>query len=316
MQTGHTIATVSMNAPLIVSGTEKSVKYNIGDDYVFRAKQSGVVKEIDKKNELVILEYADGTQAAIDLSVKTGRVSDGYFVTIQLNHELEVGQKFKANDILATDKQFFNEVSNDAALTMGTLARVAITCQDQTYEDSSTISRKLAEKLTSKVTFEKIVALSSSVNIISIKNEGDTVKTSDNFVVYEEIMDDESGSLNKIFDKISDEFKSIAEDYNYSKVPSKYTGNIIALKIYYNRELSELSTSLQEIILKYQKKYSNKAKKLSNMRRDHIIYVPQIEKVEFGKRVAGTEFDGVLLQYFIQTNDNFKVGENLSPFTK
>jgi DNA-directed RNA polymerase beta subunit len=314
-QTRHTIPTLKMDPQLVITGAEKAIKYNVGTDYVFKAYLDGVVEEIDDKNQLVIIKYKDGTKAAIDLSVKTGRVSDGYFVTIQLSHNLKVGQKFKTDDILALDPQFFTTDSsdfNESSLKLGRLTRLIIAPQDITYEDSSIISKSLADDLASKVTFEKKIALSANINLINMKNIGDTVTTSENLVVYEELIDDESGTLSKIFDKMSADVKNVIEEYNYSKVPSKYTGTIIDMRIYYNRDLSELSDSLRDMITKYQKKYLSKTNKLKEMRTDHVVFIPQIEKIESGKRVAGTEFDGVLVHYFIQTTDSFKVGDKIT----
>ena len=59
-----------MHPPLISCNAEKAIKYAVGDEFVFKAKGDGVVKKIDEKNELIIIEYKDGTQAPIDLSTK------------------------------------------------------------------------------------------------------------------------------------------------------------------------------------------------------------------------------------------------------
>ena len=51
--------------------------------------------------------------------------------------DLKVGDKFKANEVLAYHKNFFtNSRYNACRMNMGTLAKVAITTSYDTYEDA------------------------------------------------------------------------------------------------------------------------------------------------------------------------------------
>ena len=52
----HQIPTVKMHAPLVGCEAEKAIKYAIGDEFCFTAKQSGVVEKIDDKNKLIIIK--------------------------------------------------------------------------------------------------------------------------------------------------------------------------------------------------------------------------------------------------------------------
>ena len=105
-----------MHPPLIGCNAEKAIKYAVGDEFVFKAKGDGVVKKIDEKNELIIIEYKDGTQAPIDLSTKNGRVSDGYFISIRLQHELKVGDKSTKSDTVIVKPVVHADVVTSATL--------------------------------------------------------------------------------------------------------------------------------------------------------------------------------------------------------
>lgn len=63
--------------PLFGNGVEKTLPYILSDDFVFKAKNDGVVEKIDKKNELVILKYNDGNKDIIDISENLAKNSNG-----------------------------------------------------------------------------------------------------------------------------------------------------------------------------------------------------------------------------------------------
>ena len=308
---GHQIPTKVMHPPLIGCNAEKAIKYAIGDEFVFKAKGDGVVKKIDEKNELIIIEYKDGTQAPIDLSTKNGRVSDGYFISIRLQHELKVGDKFKENDILAMDKQYFKGMGNEASLMVGMLATVAVASTDITYEDSSIISQRLMLGMESDVTFDKKIALSPTSNISNVKVKGDKIKAGESLLIYEEVFGAEDDSVSKLLTKIGDKFQENINEYAKSTVPSKYSGEIVEMRIYYNREIEEYSESIQDLIRRYQRKNKEKVALLEKTDRTQVVHIPTVEKVNT-ERVAGQEFDGLLIHYFIKTTNVFVPGNKLA----
>ena len=309
-QAGHQIPTKRMDPPLAGCNAETAIKYVIGDGFCFKAKQNGVIHKIDKKNELVLIKYDDGTIAAIDMGVTTGRVGDGYFIKVQLSHNLKVGDKFTKNDVLAADTQYFNGTGNDGVLTVGALTNIIIGSADMTYEDSSIISSSLADDLSSKVTFDKAVAISHNSNIYNVKGIGEHVKVGDPMLTYEEVMDDD-GDIGKLLTKLGAEFGDTINKHSKNAVPSKYTGNIIDVRIYYNRELDEYSPSIREFIQAYIDRTATKAKALKTCRRDHIVRIPTVEKINT-TRIAGHEFDGLLIHYFIELDTPFVPGDKLA----
>ena len=310
-QAGHQIPTKRMDPPLAGCNAEKAIKYVIGDGFCFKAKQNGVVYKIDKKNELILLKYEDGTIAPIDMGVNTGRVGDGYFITVKLDHDLKIGDKFKKNDVLAADTQYFNGTGNDGVLTIGTLTNVIIGSADMTYEDSSLISESLADDLSSKVTFDKAVSISHNSNISNVKGIGDHIKVGDAMMTYEEVMNDEDGDIGKLLVKLGNEFGDTIDKYSKNNVPSKYTGNIVDVRMYYNRELDEYSPSIRKLIQEYIDRTQAKAKALKSCRRDHIVRIPTVEKINTN-RIAGHEFDGLLIHYFIELDTPFVPGDKLA----
>jgi DNA-directed RNA polymerase beta subunit len=76
-QSKHIIPTEKQSRPLFGSGIEKTLAYAISDDFAFKAKKSGVVKQIDTEKELMILSYDDGTEDVVDLSAVQAKNSNG-----------------------------------------------------------------------------------------------------------------------------------------------------------------------------------------------------------------------------------------------
>ena len=76
-QTKHIIPVEVQNKPLVRSGVEKTLPYIIGNDFIFVAKDDGVVEKIDNVNEFAVLSYKNGKKDVIDLSTVQAKNSNG-----------------------------------------------------------------------------------------------------------------------------------------------------------------------------------------------------------------------------------------------
>jgi len=76
-QQKHIIPVAVQNKPLFGSGVEKTLPYILSDDFVFKAKDKGIVEKVDTKNEMAILKYSDGKKDIIDLSESLAKNSNG-----------------------------------------------------------------------------------------------------------------------------------------------------------------------------------------------------------------------------------------------
>ena len=309
-QTAHMISTVKAHKPLVGSGAERTLAYALGDDFVYRADNSGKIEKIDEKNNLVHIKYENGSKSLIDTSPKNSRTSDGFFITtsLKLSDGLKVGSSFKKDQILALDNSFF---SKDAVFTPGRLSKVAIAPLDMTFEDSTVITQGLADDLASNITYSKSISLAPSTNIEKMKKVGDSIRTSEPIMIFEEAFEDDSGSIGKLLDKLGDEFAESISEYSKSTVSSKYSGQIVDMRIYYNRELEDFSPSIRKLINSYKKSNEEKFKAIADTSNDRAILLPNIEKVD-GNKVNGLEFDGVLIIYYIKTLDEYRPGSKVT----
>lgn len=303
------ISTIKAHKPLVGSGGEKALAYSVGDDFIYRADDDGEVTKIDTKNNLVFIKYSDGKTALIDSSPKNARTSDGFFITTQLDvSKLKVGSKFKKDEIIVQDNSFFAE---GGVFTPGRLSKVAIAPLDLTFEDSTVISNDLRTDLASYITFAKPVSVTPNTNIEQIKKIGDEIKTSESLMVFEEVFEDDSGSISKMLDRLGDDFAESIGEFAKTTIPSKYSGEIVDIRIYYNREIEEFSESIQKLITDYQKRHQARFKALAQADVERVINLPTIEKIEDTK-VNGMEFDGLLVVFYTKTLDEFNIGSKIT----
>lgn len=76
-QQKHCIPVDDQTMPLFGSGVDKTIVNILGDDFVFTAKESGVIEKIDTKKEIVIIKYDSGEKDIIDISETTSKNSNG-----------------------------------------------------------------------------------------------------------------------------------------------------------------------------------------------------------------------------------------------
>ncbi|ALN97927.1 hypothetical protein Bp8pS_248 [Bacillus phage vB_BpuM-BpSp] len=71
------IPTKVQSKPLFGSGVEKTIPYILSDDFVFRAKDNGILEKIDEKEEIAVVAYENGKKDVIDLSETLAKNSNG-----------------------------------------------------------------------------------------------------------------------------------------------------------------------------------------------------------------------------------------------
>jgi len=306
-QTTHVLSTNHMSKPLFTTGAHKTVARFTSSEFAFKAFGDGIVERIDKENNLVFLKYKDSSIGVIDTNVKSSRSPDGFYVPIHLTHNLKVGDKFKEGDILAADEYFFSLDGNETALYQGTLAKFALVPLHNTYEDSSVITEEFAEKMTSTIVMMTDITLTHNANIEYLVKVGDKVKTSDKLAkkLYEEV------DISKLLANMGSEFHDAVEAVGKNVKTSKYTGEIVDIRIYYTKPIEEYSESLQRLLKDYVGKHGELSKQFDKVRKDQLVDQRQIEPLEQAD-ISGVKFDGIKIEIFIKMEDSISVGDKIS----
>lgn len=288
--------------------------------FVFKAKQDGKVIKIDEDNHLVTIQYNDKSHDIIDIGeviMKNG--GGGIYLSSQLKHKLKVGQKFNQGDVLAYNKDFFDNYNDgEVSLKAGVLSKIAIISGYFNYEDSGLITNKLADSMTSRYITKKDIVLGKNSNVIDIVNIGDMVNVGDPLLIFDESYEDEG--LNKLLDNLSADTKEIFDKTSKIPVKSSYSGRVADIKVYYTVEKSELSKTMQKAIGKINKFKMEKEKaikKFVDNPNSLDIVVDPTEKVEAKyNKVKGVDVgEGVYFEFYIEQETRMGVGDKFTFFT-
>jgi len=240
--------------------------------------------------------------------------------------DLKVGDSFKANQVIASNRDFFEKSSlykDENFFMAGTLAKVACISTWATFEDGSLISESLADRLVSHVTMYKDVTVGPNTNIVNMKDVGDQVDVGDSLLTFEKSFEDDS--INKVLDKLGSDFNQTISDLSKSVVKSKYKGEIVDIDVRYNVPLESLSPSLKKVIKKYNTKNEQKKEYLRKLVVDKMkIKDPNLlefytrnnlfkdyEKITTEK-IQGKKTDGILIEFYIKTTDRVSIGDKIT----
>lgn len=171
--------------------------------------------------------------------------------------------------------------------------------------------------MATKVVTKRIVGLGPTSNVQYVATEGQKIKTGDPLLIFENDFNEKD--ISDLLSSIGTEYEQDIQDLASRSIRSKHTGIIKKINIYYNVELDEMTESMRNMVQKYidngTKRY-NKAKNTikSNSQFKDIsldVDVPNVEKINSDK-INGENVDGVMIEFFIEYEDDLKVGDKVS----
>ena len=318
----HLVPVKDMCPALISTGTEKLLPYTASKDFVVRAKDDGKVKEYDKESNMLVLEYKDGSHELVNLNTVVVKNSGGgFYLPNQLQTDFKVGQKFKKNDVIAADRNFFSKHYDGTKFCIGTLCKVAIMSSFATFEDPKLVTQNLAERMTTEMIMKKHIILGKNATVSYIAKKGQNVNVGDDLIKFEQSNDEEA--MNALLKNIGDDMKEEIKNLGKSALHSKYEGVIEDVRIYSTWDLDELSPSLQKIVGGYWKEVRRK----KNLARKYKItdatysgstfYLnDEPTKPDEKEKIKGYKVDGggVIIEFYIKYLDVVGVGDKLCDF--
>jgi hypothetical protein len=314
-QSKHVVPIRQQNRPMVGNGVEKALAHVIGSDFAFKAVDSGVVKEIDTKLGVMVLQYKDGKTESVDLSdaIASNR-GGGFHLRNRKVTGLKTGDKFKKGQVVAWNAAYFSPNSDgDHVFTQGRLTKVAIMGADFTIEDSSIITESLKSGMATRIIMRKAVPLGSGSNVDKMAWKGDMVKTGDTLIAFEQSFEDESA--NKLLDKIGKDLGEAIGEIGKNVVQSKWTGEVVDVKVYWNVPLDTLGKSAREIVDRYVNSVKRRDAKI---RKGHTTEWPSaIEPVPLvelpaNAKISGKSFDGILIEFYVETELDLGIGDKIA----
>ncbi|MCM1230284.1 MAG: hypothetical protein NC489_09125 [Ruminococcus flavefaciens] len=305
-QAKHLVPVMSQCSCPVSYDFERVAPY-LSNDFAFTAKKDG--KVIDISEDLMIVQYSDGTTDDIDLSDHPVKNTDGgFFIMNKMDTKYKVGQKFSAGQILAFDKKVVNDLDffGDPCANVGTLARVAFETNGSVFEDSGYITDDFAHRFSTKITKEKRVILSPFANIKYIAKIGQEVQANDPILAFDDTEDEFSSQLlQSITDQMADDDEIIATS---APIVSKYTGVIRDIQIIYTIPLESMTPSLRKVVEEYKKDAAKREKvihKYMNIQDSNtIVKNSEMSVADASGKVGGSKIgDGVEIAFYIEYVD-------------
>lgn len=236
--------------------------------------------------------------------------------------DLKEGDKFKKNDILARDKNFFTESLGNTKFNIGSFQKIACMSSYTTFEDATFITNKLTEDMASEIVYQKQIQLGKNSNVDYFVKIGDTIKSGEPLIQFEQSFEEEN--LNKFLKNIGEELKEEIKNLGKTAIKSKVSGVVEDIKIYCTVELEELSPSLRNIVkgyydsIKKENKIVEKYDKGSGVYKAGVLFTEPSDKTEPTRdgKVKGIMIeDGVLIEVYIKYIDRFAVGDKLTYYS-
>ena len=280
--------------PVLRTGYEYVMPYRVSSLYCTIAADDGEV--LSKTDKLLTVKYKDGSTKSIQLGTQYGRMEGSVYPHTVVS-DLSAGQKFKASQHLAYNDGFFEKDWLDPTRLVMKFSRnvtVALTMNNEVFEDSSAISRELGEQMRTSVIKEKIFVLSFKKNLLNIMPEGSELKFGD--ILFTAVDDDTD------FKNLSDSTVEMLQGLASMSPKSKYEGILDRLEIKYNGELSDMSPTLRKLATRLDKRLQEESSDPGQPRDNQVTSKYRSE----GKNLA---MDTLELKVFIRVDLTAGVGD-------
>ena len=307
----HMVNTEKADPLLVTNGADEALVYMASDNFAFKAKKDGVVKEVNDK--FIIVEYTDKTHDFINLEQTIEKNSDGgYYVPLKkdIAEGIKPGTRFSKGKVLAYDKQSFsNSMGEDdnLAYNIGKLAKVAVLNMDDGFEDSGIVTEKLAEDLSTRINLMFDRVIDKNANILSIKNVGDSVEVGDNLITWQDPFEDEDTNI-----LLKNLTATEVSELGKKSLKSELTGVITDIKMYRTCDLSEFSESMQKIIKRYEAPYNEMDKIFDKYGLDKSKIRAHYTLPPTGKLKKSQE--ALLVEFFVEYRDTAGIGDKVVYF--
>lgn len=301
IQNSHTIGIKGSVVQPVRTGYDSVIAHRVDKKFAATAQQDGRVIEVSDKH--LVLEYNDKTKDHIELGTLYG-VSAGKVINNTLITDYSLGQKVKQGDIVAYNpvhftRDYFNR--GQVLYKNSVLARVAFMESNDTEEDSSAISTRLAGEMETTVTKVRTLVIPFEDTVKNMVIEGDTVDTDTPLCTLVSAVFSENNMFG------NDALYTL-EQLAQSSPKAKYAGVINKIEVIYYGDPKEaqISDSVKRLINFYDNKLADMAVKMKDGR-------PTTGRIKDSIHVDGNPLplNHIAVKIYIEYTDGMSVGDKL-----
>lgn len=304
VQNSHTISIAGSVPSPVRTGYEYVIPYRVSKKFVRLAKQDG--KVIEKSKTHMALEYQDGKIERFKIGKFYG-VSAGSMVNGDMFTDYEAGMTFKQNDCIAFNPtHFVRDIFNPGQVIYknAALVRTVLMESNDTEEDSSAISPRVASALETKTIEKRTLVIPFNNEIIDLINVGELVTNESILCKLSSSGISDSKHLS------ASELRALAE-LAQTAPKAKYTGQIAKIEVrYYSAERDIEQTDISESVLAIINKAEKEAKKQSKLTGGDVPPSRRVmESVRIGHQPVPN--NSLILDFYIENYDRNTIGDKV-----
>lgn len=240
IQNSHTVSCQGYQPPVVRTGYEQVIAHRTSDMFAYSARKAGKVISISETG--IVIEYEDGEQKGIELGRRFGNAA-GLTIPHEVITDLKIGQKFNEGDIIAFNKGFFQRDfinPGNVVWKSGITVKTALMESTKTFEDSSAISKRVSDLLTTKVTYVRTVVINFTDAVRKLVKVSDVLEPEDILCIIE----DPVTSNANVFDE---ETINTLKMLSAHTPQAKYKGKVERIVAYYHGDKEDMSESLRAV---------------------------------------------------------------------
>ena len=286
IQHGQGIAAKGYKPTPLRTGYERIIPQRTTDLFADTAKQAGEVKKVTK--DAITVEYEDGSTQIVELGRRFGTAA-GEVYPHSVVTRLQAGDKFKSGDAIAYNENFFSPDPLDPNTVLwkaGVLVRTAIMEATDTYEDSSVISERIAEELSTNKTHVRYLFFDFDQTVKNLVNVGDAVDP-------ESILCTIEDSVTADNDLFSEDALDTLRLLSANTPRAKYSGTVERIEILYYGDKEDMSDSLRALVNQSDKELARRRKALGKKPVTGSVN----DSIRIGKQVL--ELDSLVIKVYI-----------------
>lgn len=296
IQQEHRVACEGYHQFSVRTGYDTVVAQRTTDLFAFTAKKKGSVRQIDKRG--IIVDYEDGSSQGYSLGRRFGSAA-GLTIAHNVVTPLKEGDAIDVGDAVVYNDGFFEpDFFNPKRIVLKNSIEVPTVLWESpgVHEDSSGITKHIAQKLTTKITKIKTVELTFDQSISHVAQVGSPV-VADSVLC---LIEDAVTANNRLFDEASIEsLKALSGQSPRAHVQ----GVVERIEVYYHGDKEDMSESLAELANYSDKEFRKRAQSIGKN--------GYTGKVDGGFRIEGTPLavDTVAIRFYITSDVGAGVGD-------
>jgi hypothetical protein len=257
IQNSHLLACKGYQPAQVRTGYEQVIAHRTGDLFAMTAKKGG--KVVSANEHGIVVQYDDGEVKGFELGRRFGDAA-GLTVPHLVKSDMKAGHTFMPGELICYNDGFFTKdplnpggVMMKNTITVKTVLMEAMT----TLEDSSAISKKTAELLSTKLTKTRTIVVNFDQQVHKLLKVGTGVESEDILCVIEDAVT----AGNRLFDEQSLDTLRILS----AQTPkAKSKGFIERIEVFYHGELEDMSESLRALAVESDRLFLKKSRSVGH----------------------------------------------------